>query len=481
MVYNCSIYNNHPETLIMKDHYGREFQRDLIKHKTVSMVDLKDEGEGFKELADYTDEELRMDGVLITDPVNGDRIFLLSELQSQLKANHYCRLTNPFNNQDILDQVPDFKVAIELEHNAPHYNAYILNKNPDFIPLLKTYVEEVLNPPDGTASKNINKNDIKANASKKLDAFYQALADFPQEKQNEFYSLFITNRRLYKTKHFWTFPAKWVPAETIPDEYANYLRAIKTKQYQPFPHRNVLVSDLINNPEDGCMHSWGMDLLYLLLEYHIGSNQPFRLFNASNKEALDMELTLTDWVKQKIQPASLLPEKGRELSEQAKAVVSNQLPADSKDILALKIMIIKLEQECKKYIEYLLLSLGCTTKGSYPSPDIFTDSDVFLVKKYQMVYELYSTLIDNTQGMNETRRFKTFNMLFNQPERQEVLSAHRDNFGIRFLNIVLSIMTLGIKNLVTNYFTGGYNGFWQSRGANFNDAISTNLDTLPVP
>ena len=447
----------------MKDYYGRTFNKEDIKNS--DFIGFYDS----KTLDDFSEDEINRLMVLITDKINGDRLYLLTDLEQMLKANYYCRLEDPYTKNDILEQVPDFKPALEFEEHAAHYNALILDKNPDFIPLLKTYVQEILNKEDSYAFADTAKNDISANKSLELDKFYSTIANFPREKKNDFDSLFIINRRPYKQGELWTFPAKWELDETNKLEQYIYNFAINNNYYKPFPHRNVLIADLIKDPEDACMHSWGMDVLYLLLHYHIGTNKPFLLFDRNtNKASFKMEMELRYRIEQDIMSDSLDSLKGHRAHEEIKNTVTNKL-------------LLKLERKCTNYMDYLLKKAGVEKRIDYPSPIDLENRDSVLVKKYTAVYEMYSALKTTNPNDSDIDRITEFTKLFNEKERQETIAQHRDNLGIRFLSLVSSLLTFGVKNLISYYSTGGYCGFWNSRGATLNNDISTILESFSPP
>ncbi len=468
----------------MKDRYGRKFRKSEILN-----ADLISFTEG-KALDDFTAEELRKETVLITDPDGRKRLYQFYELQDILKANHYCRLNDPLTRRDILSQVPEFQPAIQLEQNAAHYNAYILNKYPEFIPLLKTYVKEILNSQDEFAFRNTDKDDIFANRSEELDKFYQALADMPIEKQAAFNSLFITNRTLYRAftlrGELWTFPAKWVPNEHDPLEQNAYKRAIEARQYSPYLHRNVLAGDAFANPEAACLHSWGMDVLYLLLEYHIGTNKPFQLFDRSmNEGSYKMEQSLRERITSQLTPSSLDPQKGQDAFKRAQetsAPIVVPMPADvtePQQILESTATLTKLSKSCTQYMNYILTKLNVERKLDYPLPSEFPSQDDLLVKKYKAVYELYSSLHQQAPCIDDDDRLDEFTKLYNQQDRQDTIASHRDTLGIRFLNIVASILSFGIKNLFTYFSTEGYYGFWSSRGSRLNVDVADILTNTP--
>ncbi|MCE3046428.1 hypothetical protein [Legionella sp. 16cNR16C] len=456
----------------MKDRYGRLFEENEIRNADcISFTD-------FKSLHEFGEDEL----VLITDADGGKRVYLFSDLQEQLKSGHYCRLTDPMTRQDILNQIPEFKAAIHFEENAVHYNAYILDQYPHLIQLLKTYVEEVLNIQDEKAGKGTLLNIIQANHSPRLAEFYQEVADLPVEERDALYSLFITNRTVYKMRNrdgnYLYFPAKWIPTVGNLREQLDYKSMIERGYYTPFPHRNVRLSDVISNPEDACMHSWGMDILNMLLEYHVGSNKEFRIFNpATNCIAHRMEQDLRHRVEKSItQP--LHPQKGKYVFEQAKKVtapgffLSSMTPEHN--TAESVVMLTKLNKACEKYMQHLLNKMNVNGLFiDYPLPATLVAqnrcSDDKLINKYKAVYELYESLHVCGPGIDNNSRINQFAERYNEENRQNTIAEHRDGAGIRFLNVLFSILTVGIKNLVTHWITGGYYGFWDSRGASFNN------------
>ena len=441
----------------MKDYYGRTFDKRNIKNK---------EAIGFiepKSLDDFSAEEINNTLVLITDKNNGEKLYLLSDLKQILKANHYSRLEDPLTRLDILDQIPDFHPVIEYEQQAAHYNAWILDENPDFLPLLEIYVKEVLHKADEHAYLETDKNDIRANKSEELDRFYATIANFPQKKQEAFYSLFITNRRCFNQGQFWTFPAKWEVDLQNTMEVNTYAYVLRHRFYTPFPHRNVLIADLISDPENACLHSWGMDVLYLLLEYHIGNNRPFTLFD-STSSIIHLEQAIRARIEQSLIPGSLDSKRGYDAFKRAKNVT----------IIS---TVIKLEQACAGYMDYILAKLNVEKEEGYPSPDNLKPGSEPLIIKYKAVYEMYATLQeDNDLELDEEARLTQFKALYNEQERQETIAKHRDGVGIRFLNILSSILSGGIKNLISYYSNEGYAGFWSSRGAHLNQNIATIID-----
>ena len=94
--------------------------------------------------------------------------------------------------------------------------------------------------------------------------------------------------------------------------------------------------------------------------------------------------------------------------------------------------------------------------------------------KYKAVYEMNATLND-ISPVEEC--LGNFQKLYDQKDRQKLIKSHRDSTGTRFLNLLASIFSLGIKNLVTGYQTGGKHwGFWQSRGESFERDVAKQLD-----
>lgn len=469
----------------MKDRYGRKFHKqEILNADLISFSEMKS-------LDEFTAKELREQTVLITDPDGRKRLYLFSELQDILKASHYCRLNDPSTRQDILSQVPEFQAALQFEQNAAHYNAHILNQYPEFIPLLKTYVKEILNTQDAFAFIDTDKNDIFANRSEELAKFYQVLGDMPKEKQDAFNSLFITNRTLYRELtlrgELWVFPAKWVPDEHDSREKHAYQRAIEAQQYNPYSHRNVLTGDAFADPEAACLHSWGMDVLYLLLEYHVGINKPFQLFdNATNPSSYWMEQHLRKRIEKQLTPGSLDPQKGFDAFTKAQdASIQSVAPEpidaqEPKDTLESTATLAKLNKSCNQYMDYILAKLNIEKKADYPLPTELASQDEVLSQKYQAVYQLYSALHQQDSFIDDDDRLAQFSSLYNQKDRKETIASHRDTAGIRFLNIVASILTLGIKNLVTYFSTDGYYGFWNSRGGSFNEDVADILTASPA-
>ncbi|MCW8451559.1 hypothetical protein [Legionella quinlivanii] len=469
----------------MKDRYGRVFEENEIRNADcISFID-------FKCLNEFGEDEL----VLITDTDGGKRVYLFSDLQEQLKAGHYCRLPDPLTKQDILNQIPEFKAAIQFEENAVHYNAYILDQYPHLIQLLKIYVEEVLNIKDEMAGKGTLLNIIQANHSPRLAEFYQNVANLPVEVRDALYSLFITNRTLYKMRNregngnFIYFPVKWIPAVGNLREQFDYKSMTERGYYTPFPHRNVRLSDVISNPEDACMHSWGMDILNMLLEYHVGSNKEFSIFNpATNWIAYRMEQDLRHRVEKSItQP--LHPQKGKYVFEQVKKVTApgfslSSMPPEHNTPESVA-MLTKLDKACEKYMQHLLEKMNINGPFiDYPLPATLVAqnrcSDDKLINKYKAVYQLYESLHASGPGIDNNSRINQFAQRYNEEDRQNTIAAHRNGAGIRFLNVLFSILTLGGKNLVTHWITGGYYGFWDSRGAVFSKDVTENLTAYNV-
>ena len=281
--------------------------------------------------------------------------------------------------------------------------------------------------------------------------------------------MFIINRRPYKQGELWTFPAKWELDKANKIEQYIYNFAIINNYYKPFPHRNVLIADLIKDPEDACMHSWGMDVLHLLLHYHIGTNKPFRLFDRNtNEDSFRMEMELRYRIEQEIMSGSLDSLKGHKAHEEIKNTVTNKL-------------LLKLERKCTNYMDYLLKKADVEKRIDYPSPINLESKDSALVKKYTAVYEMYSALKTTNPNDSDVDRITEFTKLYNEKERQETIAQHRDNLGIRFLSLVSCLLTFGIKNVISYYSTGGYCGFWNSRGATLNQDISTLLESFSPP
>jgi hypothetical protein len=459
----------------MKDRYGREFKKEDIRNSDqINLVEKK-------ALDEYTREELHKQAVLITDPDGGKRLYLISELQEILKANGYCRLKDPMTHVDILSQVPEFQDVIEFEENAAHYNAFILDENPEFILLLTTYVKEVLNVADVKAGSG---EGLEANKSKELDEFYQKLANMPDEKREAFFSLFCTNRKSYLRKlpsgeELLTLPAKWQPAPNNFGEYKLYQWAIKEKKYKPYPHRNVRAGDFITDPQESCTHSWGMDVLHMLLEYHIGRNIPFSVFDRNtNEDSFNMEQFLSAEIQKNLNPGSLDPDQGAWFFEKAKEAVSRDL--STVEILNCNDwgLIRKLNKECCNYMKHLLAQMPDfpeKKQEKYPKAGFYSVAKPKLILKYLVVLELYEVLNDRP-GISGKRCIQNFIELYQQGTRQKAIAMHRDNLGVRLLNAIASILSLGIKNLITYGVTKGHFGFWNSRGRTFNEQVEKTLN-----
>lgn len=438
---------------MMKDRYGRIFISEEIKnYNDIGFIESKP-------LAEYSKEEISKNIVLIKSPVNGSKLYLYEDLKHILKANHYCRLEDPFTREDILNQVPEFHVVLDLERNAAHYNAYILNKHPNFISLLNIYVQEVLNTKDLIADAGLNRNLIKANKSAELNLFYENITNFTDDERRDFFSLFITNRSaMYLTQlRSWILPAKWDKPVTDYQELSAYNKSKSQKIYTDFPHRNVLMRDLIADPERACMHTWGMEVLHLLLEYHIGRNIPYKI--PVGTDLHDLQLRLSAQIQKKLTPGSLNIVRGRDSFVQVQALFIDK-------------RIAKLKQKCVGYLDHILDTMKIQKQGIYPIFKLLHHDNTILLEKYQAVHELYETLIANTPGINDEECLNKFAHLFNQKERQKTIAGHRDSMGVRFLNVVISTLSLGLKNLFSYVQTDGYWGFWHSRGSYLNKALS---------
>ena len=436
----------------MKDCYGRTFNPDSIQNKdAIGFLEAKP-------LEEWSETDIACNLVLIKDNNNVERLYVLSDLKQMLKANYYCRLEDPYTREDILVQVPAFNAAIEFQAQAANYNAHILDQNPHFIPLLTTYVKEMLHVEDEARYRDAKKEDIRANKSKELDEFYTSIANFSEEEKKQFLSLFITNRRPYNQRDIWILPANWeVTGYSFTQERQAYTYFVKHNHYKTYPHRNVLLADLITDPEDACMHSWGMDVLYLLQEYHIGKNLTFHVFDQDTAFAQGMEQELSKRIHARLTPGTLDPDKGQDAWVKATQVMNNK-------------QIVQLKKTCTDYMDYLLSQSGKQKEGVYPSPLELENLENPLNKKYAAVYDMYLTLQNNIDGDNDDECLDKFAELYNDQGRQEAIAMHRDNAGIRFLNIVASVLSLGIKNLAS-YCETGYWSFWNSRGAAFKEDI----------
>lgn len=438
---------------MMKDRYGRIFYSKEIKnYKEIGFIESKP-------LAEYSKEEISKNMVLIKSPVNGSKLYLYEDLKHILKANHCCRLEDPLTREDILNQVPEFQVVIDLERNAAHYNAYILNKHPTFIPLLNIYVQEVLNTKDLIADAGLNKNLIKANKSTELNQFYEKITNFTDEERRDFFSLFINNRSaMYLLQlRSWILPAKWDIPITDFQELSAYNKSKLQNIYIDYPHRNVLMRDLIADPERACMHTWGMEVLHLLLEYHIGRNIPYKV--PVSDDLHELQLKLSAQIKKKLTPGSLNIILGRDSFARVQTLFIDK-------------RIAKLKHKCVVYLDHILDTLEIQKQGIYPIFKLLNHDNTILLKKYQAVHELYETLIANIPGINDEECLNKFTHLFNQKERQVTIAGHRDSMGVRFLNVVISTLSLGLKNLFSYVQTDGYWGFWHSRGSYLNTAIT---------
>lgn len=433
----------------IRDCYGREFEKESIKNS--DLISLLT----FKSLQDFSDEEISTLTVCVTDKHGNNWLYLLSELKGVLKANYYCRLEDPYMRSDMLSQIPDFRVALEFEKYSAEYNAYVLNNNKDFINLLKTYVKESLHADDKYAFKDIAKEDIRANHSKELDNFYQSISEFSEAKKAQFNSLFITNRHPFSYNKLIIFPAKWEPSYS---ESYIYELCLDQKYYTEYPHRNVLLADIFANPEAACMHSWAMDVLYLLLEYHIGTGQAFTLFKPNEEFGYAVEVHL----RQRIIAKKLQAPKGYEARENVARAIANPIR-------------VQLENACCTYMDHLLTELEFNKQTHYPAPAELSHCNNLLYKKYNAVYFLYASL-QNYQDISDEDSIEKFKTLYEQNDRQNIIAQHRDWLGIRLLAALFSLLRFGIKNTIKFYQTNGYVRFWSSRGDCFNQDIATLLD-----
>lgn len=419
----------------MKDRYGRKFfAKDILNRDEIGLIEAKP-------LSLFSDQEIQSELVVI-ESSGSLRLYLFHELQQLLQAKHYCRLEDPYTREDILDQLPEFSCVRDLERNAAHYNAYVLNNNPDFIPLLITYIKEVLNDQDQWAEKEVPESLITANTSADLVQFFSAIGHFSNQQKQDFFSLFVNNRSPIINTSFLHLPVKW---------HVNKLNVhelfLSKKVYRPYLHSNVLLYDLIDDPQVACMHSWGMDVLYLLIEYHWGTNRKLQVFSSDEDRGslISMERILQARIAQTMVQGSLDPRQG-----QAAYLRVKRSCTDYKLFL--------LQQECIRYRDYLLVK------------------DVSMVgEKYQAVQALCDCFEEEDPIQTDEQKLNQFVSLFSQKQRQQTIAQHRDSIGIRFLNIVLSILSFGLKNLVTYTQTNGYYGFWNSRGANFLQRVTSLL------
>jgi hypothetical protein len=196
-----------------------------------------------------------------------------------------------------------------------------------------------------------------------------------------------------------------------------------------------------------------------------------------------MEQELRRRIEQGPVPGSLNAQKGQEAYEKVKHVVdtlSKPEPEEPEYIPSRKV--VELGQACTKYMDYLLSKLDVETNTNYPLPNDLGINNPPLIAKYKAVYEMYTSLKVNDPFVEDEDRIEEFTELYNQEERQAAIAEHRDEISIRFLNIVFSLLTFGVKNLITYYATGGYCGFWNSRGANLNEDIAAILENnTPQP
>lgn len=449
----------------MNDCFGREFDvATIVNADCVSFI----EGTPLNELSDEQKKEL-----VLTQSGGKKRVYLLSELQDILKANHYCRLTDPNTREDLLPQIPVFEAAIEFEKNSAHYNASILNKHPKFVSLLTTYVKVIFNNQNDMYSIHAPIDQIPANTSTELDKFYEEISNFSDDEKEAFDSLFINNRNYFEENDVITMPAKWEPATNIERETYTYCK--DTNQYQDYSHRNVLLGDLLGHPEDACMHSWGMDVMYLLLEYHIGINHPFSIYDQTSKNyPLEKELhyRLTN------QPAKDLLD--FTLGQQSFTSIHQIANADITDLLAtividsnntnssLKVstkdyteVIGNLKQECDDYYAYLE-----KVKHKQQKSDPLLDIKLNIISAMRI--EL------NDTNKTSQQQFDSFSTLFNSANKN-LLRSHRDSRTLRFLNIVVSLLTFGIKNLISSQSNNGYCAFFTSRGGHVVEQMAEQL------
>lgn len=448
------------------DYYGHSFEHDDIQNRDNVDVEM---GQGIDA---FTSEEIKRNAVLIDDQ-HGKKLYLRSMLKTMLKNNRYTRLPDPLTRADLIEQLPDFKaVVVNFEQHAADYNAYVLEKYPEFVEVLKKYVEIVLHPDDAHRYITANREDIVANNSAELNAIYETIRGFDLEKAAAFHSLFITNRDHFSSPQhrLFEFPAKWIRSEQNSDYYDHYTD--RTQEYKPYPHRNVHVGDAFEHTDAACMHSWGMDILHLLVQYHIGMNKSFRLFTQEemNPLAYHMERALCQRILQnETSQGSLVPTEG----ERAFAAVRNFANCEP--------TFSKLDKTCRAYMDHLLKNLKHIKNTTYPGPEaFFAHPAKVLVTKYKAVYEMYAALHENER--DRAGCIEGFLRLYGERKRHETITSHRDSVGVRFLNILCSLLSLGVKNLVTYYKTDrNYAGFWRSRGGSFAHDVSGLLnDTRAV-
>ncbi len=306
-----------------KDFFGNEFALDEINNSnSISQIEELS-------LVSLSDEEIAARVVVVSENQGRAKYaYLLEELATLFKVNNYQRLKSYYTQEDITDKIPAFKkIAVYFEREAASYNAYILKKNPDFVPLLTVAIEVLLDQKDGGRLIDAARDEINANQDPRMVDFYAEIAAFDEEKRNEFNSLFILNRTIFALQGFpyITFPTKWEPSDRLVPvqggylpEYQMYQHFVRNGNYHQFPHRNVMVGDLIRSPDDACLHSWGYDVLYLLQEYFISQGMQINIFSRENATAFAKEQDVKNRITSKMSTVLVSAEWGEKVFERVK-------------------------------------------------------------------------------------------------------------------------------------------------------------------
>ena len=343
------------------DYYGRRFNQDDIQNK--DCVDFVSR----QGIDAFTAEEIQRNTVFISDQ-HGKKLYLRSQLIEMLKSNRYTRLSDPITRADLIEQLPDFKeVVVNFERHAADYNAYVLEQYPEFIELLTQYVRIILDPRDKDRFITARAEEILANNSPELDGIHAIIQGFDADKAAAFHSVFITNREHFHARRegYVEFPAKWIRTTENQGIYDHFVRDL---QYRPYPHRNVHVGDAFEHTNDACMHSWGMDILHLLLQYHIGTNKlPFRIFNdlTANPLAYRMEQELYARLSLETRDQGLLqPTQGELAYKRVRGFTVKR--GNGERLLS---QFDKLDKACTTYMDYLLTQLkAIKVAAAYPEP-----------------------------------------------------------------------------------------------------------------
>lgn len=275
------------------DFFNHPFElENIVNRDQIDIINLI----GFSDLTEKEKKQV----VLIKTSNDKQYLYLLEDLCATFKANNYCRLRHPSTNEDILDQIPPLKkTANDLEKQALNYNAYILDNNPEFIEILIEYSRILMDKENEHAYSDTPISNIGANQNEQLDVLYTKILTMDETKQELLKTLFVNNRNFFSyllnpRGHRWIlFPAKWNPSDI--NEKANYQHFKDNNTYKDFSHPNVLVGDLLTNPAESCLHSWGMDIAYLLIEYYLGKKENVTLFSDHPLpfvQALEKELKL---------------------------------------------------------------------------------------------------------------------------------------------------------------------------------------------